>query len=884
MLTKYATFDQAEVLAVKGASSRQHHASLERLADYENYRTGDGYLYVRIRAISSRVNKNHDSWPSIELAGSREIFEHRHGAGGFTVEATEGNPEFGFRTFVGKPIFVDHHNSNPKKARGVIVDAKLNVLDQKTASLDPYWGGHDVDPEHLPPTEVELLLEVDAKSFPHLAHAIVSGDLDGFSMGADVEKSKCSHCGHIATSPDEFCSHIVMKGAHHDYKSSDGKKVSKKSFEHCYGVKFFEISAVFDPADETALAREVRAAVEKEGIATGPVVTPEGDPGYGIKTDPLRDQGEMDIENHAMQLMQQFGYDPDEAIALAQEYHQRHNPLPGHGEGGSIEDVSTRPPSLTSPRPEVMQAPMHNDPRWSSHKTAENPLPQEMMTRAPDELDTLRDEQLCPVCGSDMKDETCQVCGYVKPPKEFDNPDLSQAEQIRQQMKQQEEQQSQPQQGVPQQGEQLGEVNQPGKPITSEMPRKAPQTAKVKSDMRWTPKVHPKTAARINQVERPITPSNPPQTDEPRTETVIRDQTRPVTSAMATAQQLMANAKHNHGELMSQTRTADGPTPPGDTSPMQRVDVTGVGGVDHATNEEASKTNATQGVHDPSGYAQVDVTGIGGVPVNDTAEMKHESLPTAGRESDDAGYNTDKNIESIPTKTYDDKDGEHPGVGEPVTNETLESQDQQGGSKGPVSHVRQAYDDSILEKEQEGDDPIAQGGSAVQGVQPIDSVATPSYKRVNVLEHETSPENNSGPTKTWTGTDGNGVLKQQDPTTNEKMEWGGVPTPDVQLHTTGRVSIAALRLAEAEVELGLLDRTAKWNRMAELDTLHPAVIDAKLEALSQVKTAGLNKLAAHRTSGVTKLPRNFQRIATGAEQTEKAPISDESLDAGLFLK
>jgi hypothetical protein len=36
-------------------------------------------------------------------------------------------------------------------------------------------------------------------------------------------------------------------------------KVSK-SYENCYGVKFFEISAVFDPADETALLREIRSS------------------------------------------------------------------------------------------------------------------------------------------------------------------------------------------------------------------------------------------------------------------------------------------------------------------------------------------------------------------------------------------------------------------------------------------------------------------------------------------------------------------------------------------------------------------------------------------------------------------------------------------------
>lgn len=49
-------------------------------------------------------------------------------------------------------------------------------------------------------------------------------------------------------------------------------------------------------------------------------------------------------------------------------------------------------------------------------------------TKAPTQVDTLRDET-CPVCGdSDSFDgDTCQVCGYVAPPKIFQDPDLQKA-------------------------------------------------------------------------------------------------------------------------------------------------------------------------------------------------------------------------------------------------------------------------------------------------------------------------------------------------------------------------------------------------------------------------------------------------------------------------
>ncbi len=177
MFTRYASFESAQVLDVKGTRERQKTASLDKFSDYSDFRTEDGYLYARIRAISSRVNKNHDGWPSVELAGSPEVFEKHTSNEGFTVEASKER-KHGFSTFVGKPIFVDHNNSDPKRARGIIVDAKFHVEDAKTASLDPYYASNDADPDHLPGSWVELLLEVDSDRFPRLAKAIIEGSKD----------------------------------------------------------------------------------------------------------------------------------------------------------------------------------------------------------------------------------------------------------------------------------------------------------------------------------------------------------------------------------------------------------------------------------------------------------------------------------------------------------------------------------------------------------------------------------------------------------------------------------------------------------------------------------------------------------------------------------
>jgi hypothetical protein len=174
-----------------------------------------GMLYVTTRAISSRVNANWDGWPPDELRGA-------------------------YRTFIGKPVFVDHRNHDPKRTRGVIVGSRL--LDGKLAS------GHD-------DVAVELLIEVDARAFPRLAAAIMSGRINSVSMGADVEFTICSACDNKATKPSEYCKHIpAMKGR---VVPAEGKIASERKsvrvWENCHGVHFFEISFVFDPADESAL-------------------------------------------------------------------------------------------------------------------------------------------------------------------------------------------------------------------------------------------------------------------------------------------------------------------------------------------------------------------------------------------------------------------------------------------------------------------------------------------------------------------------------------------------------------------------------------------------------------------------------------------------------
>lgn len=732
--TKFASVEITDILDTKGSEKQVKSASLSRLAEFEDYRTEDGYLYARIRAISSRVNKNHDGWPSVELAGNPDIFERYKQSGvegGFTVEAKKGD-EYGFSTFLGKPIFVDHNNSDPSRARGVIVDAKLHVEDSKTASeLDPYYAS--APDNHTPPTWVELLLEVDAQSFPKLAKAIIEGSkdpdkgIDGFSMGCDVDYTVCNICKNAAYAPDEFCQHVKMKGAEFDHYDDMGRRTSKKAYEDCYGIKFFEISAVFDPADETALIREVRTA---------------------------------------------------------------------------------------------------------STKTADNPLPQSEQEHLPAEVDTLRHESICEICGSNKDDkddicpvcgaepesavedqdrcsvcdsplhgeQTCKTCGNTEPPKGFNNPDLSKAMQNREEVSLED--------------------------VTGEEPFNSRALSSVKNDMAWKIEVDSRIAGEINNGEKPILNPDGLGTNEPTDEVVVSDQTTPVTSSVLTAKDFIESVERNQaGDNME--KVADEVSK--DNASASKADVEthveGVGAVYEGTNEESSKADA---------QTAVDAKGTHPAWGDDPAErmdVEHEG----------------GDVEAIPTKTFPNKN-QH----DPVSSEPFPASDE---------GVKKSHDDSAFPK----DDGGLAGGNAKSGTEPADPIGK-AQDRVDVLDHVTSPNNNSGPTKTWTGTDGNGVTKQQPAVTGEAF----VPSDEGVKKSTHLLS--AFKLADLEVELGLTEADRKYARIAELENESPEAVKASLRYAERVRLAGLGRQA----KTAKRLPSMTRSASTEKSTTEK-PESDSSL-------
>lgn len=203
-----------------------------------------GYIYCAVRAISSRINQNFDAWPSGELKKS-------------------------YKSFIGKPIFVNHNNSDPTKARGKVVAARY-----VEAGDDKY---------------VETVMEVDGQRFPKLAHELKTGGLDSVSMGVEAGHTRCSmpSCRKLAHDESEFCDHVKYHKGQKVYDYKTGKK--HLIWEDCHKLGFFELSFVFDPADESAMVSRVIAANSKFAVEQPPMdEMQEGQMPYGqMPNDPI---------------------------------------------------------------------------------------------------------------------------------------------------------------------------------------------------------------------------------------------------------------------------------------------------------------------------------------------------------------------------------------------------------------------------------------------------------------------------------------------------------------------------------------------------------------------------------------------------------------------
>jgi hypothetical protein len=435
-----------------------------------------------------------------------------------------------------------------------------------------------------------------------------------------------------------------------------------------------------------------------------------------------------------------------------------------------------------------------------------------------------------------MEEDECALCGHVDEPEGFDNPDLAKAKETDLRQDDQEE--------APEEAPAPDAVADPGAGAKIEnTPRNPGPVSHVTRDMAWEVNTDPRVAGRINTSETPVIPGNGSVSDEPN-DTVLSDQIKPVTSSVRTAADFIVTAgigRNKENNMSDTSRVAAEPIPGAENQSGQtkdhdetRVDVTGVGGVQHGTNEEASKADA-----------QTDVLGIGG-----TGE---ESVEADKTDTVEKGDEHSKNVEAIPTKTFPN-DGQH----DPVTNEVFEGNGKQSG------WVVQALDSGPFPTVEDANG--AYNDSAVEGTEPADPVGK-AQERVDVTDSVTSPSNNSGKTDTWSGTDGNGVTKQQDPTTSESIALG-----ESGMHNSN--VFTAFKLADLEIELGLLDADRKYERAAELEKTDPSVVEASLRYAQRVKSASKKRTAATRLPVMARNPA-IEKVAATESATPEAEVDPD---------
>jgi hypothetical protein len=458
--------------------------------------------------------------------------------------------------------------------------------------------------------------------------------------------------------------------------------------------------------------------------------------------------------------------------------------------------------------------------------------PQSFKTRAPEEVDTLREDTICEVCGEIMDGPQCDVCGYEAEPEGFGNPDLSVAKERKDSEEQDQEQ-----------GEELSTIDVDTNNLN---------TVAHVTDTEWiisNPKI-----AQINKIEKPILPvQSPPASNEPK-DYVVKDQKKPITSSsVRTASDFLAaagNRKRNNME----THIADAEmSAPAVAKPDHNVNVTDAGGVGGASNEQASKADA-----------QVNVTEIGGVSGVGTGDEKTVEVTQGDEHS--------KNIEAIHTDTFGPNEGDSLGQQDPVT-DVSSYQVFNSDSATPLTHHEEPAKKSSWVV------------SDVRGAEPADAMGK-ADERIDVSHgdaHSITTEN-SGPTATFP--DGNSaVTRQADPVDpkdksfyhdlNDKENHPtDVDSKDYAFGDKNSHLMTAFKLADTEIELGLLDPSRKYERVAELEKAAPSIVEASLDYANRVKTAGLKKSA--RTA--KRLPSLAREASTAPESTQT-----DSDDSALFM-
>lgn len=162
-----------ELLATQGTNYAKIATMEENSIQKQNYET-----YRRI----ADKKKNVLAFTTRAISAFESWGQNKNGDAFERTELVEHHP-----TFIMKPHIMNH-NMEIDSVRGIIA----------SASWIPLTGEKKGD-------FVETLIFVDRDQFPKYASRIENGMINSFSMGVEVKQAICSHCGNVATSPQNLC-------------------------------------------------------------------------------------------------------------------------------------------------------------------------------------------------------------------------------------------------------------------------------------------------------------------------------------------------------------------------------------------------------------------------------------------------------------------------------------------------------------------------------------------------------------------------------------------------------------------------------------------------------------------------------------------------------
>jgi len=173
------------------------------------------YVVSVVPVVTSDVpNRNLQAMSSAEL---------------FSFDIRAGRPAF--KTFIGKPTFMNHVNKNPLEAKGVNFDScALSV---------PKYGLY----------KILVLSGFDRTKDTELVNSILKKERVAYSMGCWVDMFRCSVCG---TDVKNSCMCFDAHG------KGGITKNDRLVYQELTGISFFENSVLDkDPADWTAVGNDL---------------------------------------------------------------------------------------------------------------------------------------------------------------------------------------------------------------------------------------------------------------------------------------------------------------------------------------------------------------------------------------------------------------------------------------------------------------------------------------------------------------------------------------------------------------------------------------------------------------------------------------------------